>query len=166
MLAAEHHSNVLPSPAIIIRTVQHMALAYHPKPGQILICDFSYGFVAPEMVKRRPVVVLTPSMQGRGQLTTVAALSTVKPDQIRAYNLEIPAKSMPMLGLYQGGSSWLKGDMIYSVGFHRLDPIRLKTRGPDGKRQYFTQRFGRERMRDVYACVLEGLNLGHVTQHI
>ena len=143
-----------------------MALTYHPRPGQILICDFSKGFAAPEMVKRRPVVVLTPSMKGRDKLTTVAALSTVKPDEIRAYHLEIPANSMPMLGQYQDGSTWLKGDMIYSVGFHRLDPIRLNTRGPDGKRQYFTQRFGRDRMRDVYTCVLEGLNLGHVAKHI
>ena len=42
-----------------------MAITFHPKPGQILMCDFTYGFREPEMIKNRPVIVLTPSMAGR-----------------------------------------------------------------------------------------------------
>jgi mRNA interferase MazF len=46
-----------------------MAINIHPKPGQILFCDFSQGFVKPEMVKSgRPVVVLTGPIKGRDKL--------------------------------------------------------------------------------------------------
>jgi mRNA interferase MazF len=31
-----------------------MPLKFHPEPGTILICDYTTGFIAPEMVKRRP----------------------------------------------------------------------------------------------------------------
>lgn len=145
-----------------------MALTFHPRPGQILHCDFSQGFQKPEMVKaNRPVVVITPSMVGRENLVTVVALSTVKPDPIMDYHLEIPKNCMPMLGRFQQASSWLKGDMIYTVGFHRLDLIKLGARDPKtGKREYFNRCFSRERMRDVYGSVLSALNLGHVTEHI
>jgi len=64
---------------------------FHPRPGQILFCDFSHGFKEPEMVKNnRPVIVLTGSMQGRAELVTVAALSTVPPSVVRPYHLLIP----------------------------------------------------------------------------
>lgn len=120
------------------------------------------------MVKaNRPVVVLTPAMQGRENLVTVVALSTQKPNPVMSYHLEIPKKCMPMLGRFQQGSSWLKGDMIYAVGFHRLDLIKLRQKNPQtGKRVYFNNCLGRDRMKDVYACVLEAMNLGHITAHI
>ena len=145
-----------------------MALEFHPRPGQLLHCDFSTGFREPEMVKsNRPVVVLTPSMVGRGALVTVAALSTVKPDPIMPYHLEIPKSCMPMLGRFQEDSSWLKGDMVYAVGFHRLDLIKLGARDRQtGQRLYFNRCFSRDRMKEVYGCVLTAMNLGHVTEHI
>ena len=145
-----------------------MALTFHPRPGQILHCDFSKGFKEPEMIKEnRPVLVLTQPITGRGELVTIAALSTVKPDPLMDYHLEIPRSCMPMLGRFQRDSSWLKGDMVYSIGFHRLGLIMLRTRDPrTGKRVYFNRRFSRERMKDVYGCVLIGMNLGHLVPHI
>lgn len=145
-----------------------MALTYHPRAGQLLHCDFSEGFREPEMVKKnRPVIVITPPMKGRSKLVTVVALSTARPEPILGYHLEISRKYMPMLGRFQQGSSWLKGDMIYSVGFHRFDMIKLGTRDPrTRKRKYFTRCLSRDRMRDVYKCVLTALNLGHVAEHI
>jgi uncharacterized protein YifN (PemK superfamily) len=60
----------------------------------ILLCDFSQGFKAPEMVKsNRPVIILTSPMQRRDQLVTVAALSTVKPPKILPYHYQIPKNS-------------------------------------------------------------------------
>ena len=70
-------------------------------------------------------------------------------------------------GRFQQASSWLKGDMVYTVGFRRLDLIRLRARNPNtGKREYFNRRFSRDRMRDVYKCVLVALNLRHVAEHV
>ncbi|EHN5985923.1 type II toxin-antitoxin system PemK/MazF family toxin, partial [Salmonella enterica] len=49
-----------------------MPITHHPKPGQILLCDFSQGFKEPEMIKpSRPVIVLSGSMPGRANLVTV-----------------------------------------------------------------------------------------------
>lgn len=145
-----------------------MALTYHPRPGQILHCDFSEGFKEPEMVKaNRPVVVITPPMIGRDDLVTVVALSTVKPDPVMDYHLELPMSCMPMLGRFQEASSWVKGDMVYTVGYHRLDMIKLGTKNrTTGKRDYFNRCFSRDRMKDVYKCVLIALNMGHVAEHI
>ena len=50
-----------------------MGLRFQPKPGMVLICDFR-GFEPPEMVKRRPVVVIA-SNPDRDQLVTVVPLS-------------------------------------------------------------------------------------------
>ncbi|QQG36900.1 MAG: type II toxin-antitoxin system PemK/MazF family toxin [Micavibrio aeruginosavorus] len=48
-----------------------MSIAEHPNKGSILLCDFNHGFVAPEMVKRRPVIVISPKIHGRVGLCTV-----------------------------------------------------------------------------------------------
>lgn len=55
--------------------------------------------------------------------------------------------------------------MVYSVGFHRLELIRIGKK-PDGTRNYFLDRLGREQMKAIYSCILHGINMGHVTQHL
>jgi mRNA interferase MazF len=143
-----------------------MTITYHPQPGQILLCDFSAGFKEPEMVKtNRPVVVLTGAIKGRSNLVTVVPLSTVSPEPPQRYHYKIPKASMPMLSMFQQNDSWVKGDMIYTFGFHRFNSILLK-RGLDNKREYFRQRLGREQMQQIYKCVLYGLNLGYLEQYI
>lgn len=144
-----------------------MAISIHPKIGQILLCDFSRGFKEPEMVKSgRPVVVISPPMPTRPQLVTIVALSTVPPDPVLPFHMRLPRASLPQIGQFER-DTWVKGDMVYSVGFHRLDLIKLGKRDPNtGKRLYFTNRLGRENMRAIYACVLHGLNLGHVAQYL
>ncbi len=145
-----------------------MALTFHPKAGQILLCDFSEGFKEPEMVKKsRPVVVLTPPIRGREKLVTIIALSTKKPDVILPFHYQVPKNSMPQIGRFQQNDTWLKGDMIYTMGFHRLDLIRLGKPNPKtGKRAYFNNRLGRDQMRAIYTCVLHGLNLPRLIEHL
>lgn len=145
-----------------------MPITVHPRIGQILVCDFSKGFKQPEMVKSsRPVVVVSPTLQGREGLVTVVALSSQRPDPQLDYHLQLPKAALPQLGHFQEKETWLKGDMIYSVGFHRLDLIRLGKRDPrTGKRQYFRNRLGRENMRLIYQCILHGLNLGGLGRYL
>lgn len=143
-----------------------MPITIHPRPGQILKCDFSEGFKEPEIVKRRPVVVLA-SFDTRPGLVTVACLSTQEPDPPRDYHMEMQKGMLPQLGEFQKDTTWLKGDMVYTVGFHRLDRIRLGKKDPlTGKRVYFTQRLSRETMKSVYTCVLHGLKIGHISRHL
>lgn len=118
------------------------------------------------MVKKRPVIVLTPAIQGRSQIVTVVALSTSTPEPQQNFHCVLPKASLPQLGSFQVKDTWVKGDMIYSVGWHRLDLIRLNKRKSDGKRAYFNQRLGRDSMRDVYSCVLHGMNLGSLAMYL
>jgi len=145
-----------------------VAIKFHPLAGQILLCDFSQGFKKPEMVKNhRPVVVLTPPIDGRFNLVTVLALSTREPTPIMPYHYKLPKASMPQLGRFQESDTWVKGDMIYTVGFHRLDLIRLNKRNVNtGKRLYFRRKLGRSQMAEIYKCMLNGLNLGQLAKHL
>lgn len=144
-----------------------MPIKHFPRVGQILICDFSPSFKEPEMVKRRPVLVVADVFKGRGRVLTVVGLSTTAPDPVMPFHMHLPRAALPQLPAFQGPrETWVKGDMIYTVGFHRLDAIQLGIRDQRGKREYFKQRLSRERMRDVYACILHGLNLAEIAQLI
>jgi len=115
----------------------------------------------------RPVIVLTPPIKGRNNLVTVISLSTKEPPTIMPYHYRIPKASMPQLGRFQKCDTWVKGDMIYTAGFHRLDLIKLGTKDRNtGKRLYFKNALGRNQMSDIYKCVLHGLNLGHLGAHL
>ncbi|VVC76762.1 hypothetical protein AQUSIP_20880 [Aquicella siphonis] len=119
------------------------------------------------MVKsERPVIVLTGAIKGRANLVTIAPLSTVEPNPVQPYHYRIPKQSMPMVEIFQTNDSWLKGDMIYTVGFHRLNLIRLGKKGPDGKRLYFKNRLGIEQMKQIYQCILHGLNLSKLANYV
>ena len=63
-----------------------MAIREHPPTGSILMCDFNAGFREPEMVKRRPVVVISPKIRARPGLCTVVALSTTVPAPVMDYH--------------------------------------------------------------------------------
>jgi len=144
-----------------------VAITFHPKIGQILMCDFPVDcFIVPEMVKKRPVLVVS-SIPVRENLVTIVPLSGSEPDPVKNYHYKILKKSLPQLGNFQEKDSWVKGDMIYTVGFHRLDLILLGKRDPNtGKRQYFNQKLSREAMKEIYKCILCGLNLRDLGQYL
>lgn len=143
-----------------------MPIEFHPRAGQLLLCDFSPGFKEPEMIKnKRPVIVLTKPFKRRHNLVTVIPLSTVTPEPIEDYHYLIPKKSLPQLARYQEKETWFKGDMLYTVGFHRLNLIKLGRR-QDGKRLYYSNRLGREQMKIVYGCVLHGLGLASLIKYL
>ncbi|MCA3277869.1 MAG: type II toxin-antitoxin system PemK/MazF family toxin [Roseomonas sp.] len=66
-----------------------MPLQHHPKIGSILICDFNKGFVAPEMVKRRPVIVISPPINVRHRLCTIIPISTEPPKIVMRYHVDL-----------------------------------------------------------------------------
>ena len=130
-------------------------IKFHPKKGTVLSCDFSEGFQPPEMVKVRPVVVITPQLPGRPGLCTVIPLSTVLPETIQAYHHKMNVDSLtPKL---QKAECWAKCDMIYTVGLARLD--RIRERDQQGKRVYLTSKVIAEDMAAIEAAVLNGLGL-------
>ncbi len=96
-----------------------MPLTYQPRPRAVLICDFR-GFEPPEMVKRRPVVVLASNPRNR-RLVTVVPLSTTPPRRRRVWHHVI---SQPLRPLTESSVVWAKCDMVYTVSTARLSRIR------------------------------------------
>lgn len=98
-----------------------MALKFQPKPGMVLICDFR-GFEPPEMVKRRPVVVLAAN-RDNAQLVTVIPLSRTRPwrPQVWHYQLVRPLKPLDI-----ETAVWAKCDLLYTVSTTRLDLVHIE----------------------------------------
>lgn len=138
-----------------------MPLKFHPEPGTILICDYSTGFRIPEMVKKRPVVTISPRLKRRDGLITVVPLSTSAPTPVCDHHCKVivkPALPSP----FDSEEAWVKADMLATVGFERLDLVRTG-RDPFGKRKYLTRQLEPEVMQTVYQCVLHAIGLGHLT---
>lgn len=128
---------------------------YHPKPGDVLICDFARGFVPPEMVKSRPVVVISPSATHGRRLCTVIPLSTTPPDEVQAWHHPLRTNPNPYAAAHE--QVWAKCDMLYTVSFDRLDMPHRKTRR--GGREYYVPKLVTQDLEQVMTCVRHYLRL-------
>jgi uncharacterized protein YifN (PemK superfamily) len=116
-----------------------MPIQHPPYSGQFLICDYK-GFVVPEMVKRRPVIVISPRDRYGYNLVHVIPLSTTDPHQVKAHHIKI---TMPhqLIGIKISedctiaGECWAKCDLVNTVSFQRLELIPLG-RNAAKKRMY------------------------------
>jgi mRNA interferase MazF len=141
-----------------------MSLLYHPKRGTILICDYNTGFRPPEMVKRRPVVVISPQISTRGQLCTVVPLSATPPIPAQPYHRHIVIlPSLPRPWNERG--VWAKCDMVFAASFARLDMIKLP-RVPGQSRQYRTDVIPKEDLDEIISGVLSSFGLTHLTKRL
>jgi uncharacterized protein YifN (PemK superfamily) len=102
-----------------------MALLFQPKPRSVVMCDF-VGFIAPEMVKVRPVVILARHKHNRN-LVTVVPLSTTEPTKIEDHHHELSTNPLPDK---PHTSCWAKCDMVATVSLVRLDRYHI------GRNQY------------------------------
>lgn len=130
------------------------------------MCDFSSGFTAPEMIKNRPVVVVSPRRKNYSGLCTIVAISTAAPNPIENWHFQLPKSSMPKIAYFQSDDSWIKGDMICRVSFARLNLIQVGKEPGTGKRLYFKEVLDPNLMKEVHSCVLQSLNLGHLQPHL
>jgi len=139
-------------------------LSFHPRQGTIVRVDFDGAFKTPEMIKPRLCVVVSKPIQARTGLCTVVPLSTTPPGVVMPYHLEI---EIPFALPERWGNTprWLKGDMIYSVGFHRVDLLSLG-KSPEGRRLYQTEALPAPILRQVQAALLHGLGLSELTRHL
>ncbi len=141
-----------------------MAIREHPPIGTILICDFDSDFRLPEMVKVRPVVVISPKISGRPGLCTVVALSTTQPNPILPFHAELsinPKLPAP----WDADSVWVKGDMIYAAALHRLNFVRVG-KDTSGRRRYRYDALAADQLKLVRTLVLRSLGLSHLTRHL
>lgn len=129
--------------------------SFYPKTGHVLICDFDRGFIQPEMVKRRPVVVISRPETHARKLCTVVPFSTTAPDPVLPWHVAI--KNNPLPDTLSYTSVWAKCDMIYTVSFERLDKPHRKTRNG---REYLSLRLGADDLSDVLDGVRAYLGIG------
>src|SRR5690554_4905370 len=112
-----------------------MPLPFSPSPGLIVICDFQ-GLREPEIVKRRPAIVVSPRSRRSGGLCTVVPCSTTAPIPELAHHFPLRIDP-PLPNPYPEPELWVKCDMIYTVSLERLN--LPWTKNENGKRQYVQQ---------------------------
>jgi mRNA interferase MazF len=135
-----------------------MALRFHPKIGDVLICAFPDGLRAPEMTKIRPVVVVTRQHKGRPSLCTVVPLSTTAPDPVMDYHVRINEQGLPRS--LRSKATWAKCDMLYTFCLDRLDRVKCGKDGVTGQRIYETGRIGVDEIAKVRKAIAFALGLG------
>jgi mRNA interferase MazF len=135
-----------------------MPIRYPVAPGTLLLCNYALGgFMPPEMVKRRPAIVVSPRLPHRDGLCAVVPLSTFPPERNYNYVVEItldPALPAP----FDSPVMWAKCDMIATVGFERLDLFR-GGRETNGNRKYVTRRVDTETFEMIKAAIRCGLGI-------
>ncbi|MAZ02534.1 MAG: hypothetical protein CMN56_05290 [Sneathiella sp.] len=134
-----------------------MALHIHPAQGTIVICDFNRSFIPPEMVKRRPVVVISPRFRERADLCTVVPLSTSIPDPIMPYHCELDIGT-PLPEPFIETRMWVKADLVVTVALQRLI-MPFLGKEPSGKRIYDTRIITPDDLARIQNCVRHALGI-------
>lgn len=128
-----------------------MAISFYPRAGQVLICDFS-GFVAPEMVKPRPIVVVSPRLPYRSEIVTVVPISLTAPIHREPYVVRLSRNYQPLEAIDL--PCWAKCDMLLNISRSRLDGFKV------GRRKWETPHMSGEDLKAVRAGVLHALGMG------
>jgi uncharacterized protein YifN (PemK superfamily) len=100
-------------------------LRYQPKPGSVIYCNFE-GFIVPEMIKKRPVIVVQKH-RNNSKLVTVVPISTTAP--IETLKCHVCLNNAFCNMHLRGKVAWVKCDMIYTVSLERLDLVKNKKTG-------------------------------------
>jgi uncharacterized protein YifN (PemK superfamily) len=132
-------------------------IAFQPKPGQILVCHFGLGFRPPEMIKTRPVLVISPKVQPWTKLSVVVPISSRAPVRVQNHHFRLPN------GLIPGNKyeeAWIKGDTLIAVGSHRLDRIKV------GFRSYVAPIVPDSILTEARRCILHATGLHSLTVHL
>lgn len=129
-------------------------LQFHPGYGSILICDFNHQMV-PEMVKKRPVVVISRKSSNSG-LCTVVPLSNTVPTAIEPWHAMMSREHLPQS--MQGKDCWAKCDCLTTVCFARLDRIKIKD-PRTGARRYIAPKLHQADLNAIRSAILDYLGM-------
>lgn len=133
-----------------------MAIRYAVSAGSVLLCDYDTGFRPPEMVKRRPCIVVSPRLAHRDGLGTVVPLSGTAPERPIPYHVKVELDLPPPWGFQP---RWAKADMLATVCFGRLDMFRTERDRLTGNRKYLQIKLKSEDVEAVRAAILHSLGL-------
>lgn len=125
-----------------------MPINFHPRAGQILTCDFR-GFKEPEMVKVRPVMVVSPRLPYRSGLAAVVPISLTAPTHNLPFVVRLSKNYHPKED--DGLPCWAKCDLLLNIGLWRLEGFKID------RRKWATPKATPEDLAAVRAGVLAGL---------
>ena len=126
----------------------------------VLYCDFDLGgFQPPEMVKSRPLVILS---RNHDSLATVVPLSGTPPEKLQPFHYQIPPNVLPP-SIDAKGVWWAKCDCVTTVGFHRLDLVRTKRRDQHGKGIHESRFLGEIPLKEIRLRVMRQLCMNGLT---
>lgn len=135
-----------------------MPIQFAVPPGSILRCDYQMGgFKPPEMVKARPVVVVSPRLRHRDGLCTVVPLSTTPSVHEAPYVVRLEL-TPPLPEPFVAPLAWAKCDMLATVSFARLDMFRTP-RDQYGRRKYLKRGLSPEDLERIRQGILAALGL-------
>jgi mRNA interferase MazF len=127
-----------------------MALNFFPRAGQVLMCDFS-GFKAPEMVKTRPVVVVSPRLPRRSEVVAIVPISLTEPSPLMPYQVRLSKNYHPQEA--DDLPCWAIADLLMNIGLYRLEGFKI------GRRQWATPQMTGPDLAAVREAVLHGLGM-------
>src|ERR1700722_4138894 len=98
-----------------------MPLTFVPPAGRVLICDYTTGFVPPEMTKLRPGVVMSPKSHRWVTTILVLPFSTTAPHIIQPHHVRIPANTYSFFA--RNVDVWAIANMVSAVSLARLSRL-------------------------------------------
>lgn len=127
-----------------------MPLQYFPRAGQVLVCDFK-GFKPPEMVKCRPVIIISPKLPFRSQIATVVPISTTEPIKEVPFVVRLSKNYHP--NEKDEKPCWAKCDMVMNISTSRLDGFKV------GRRKFASPHCNEEDFNAVRIGVIHALGI-------
>lgn len=127
-----------------------MTLPFYPRAGPVLMCDFK-DFIAPEITKVRPVVVVSPKLPRRDGIIAIVPISLTEPLPLMPYHVRLSKNYHPKEE--DDLPCWAICDMVLNIGIHRMSSFKVV------RRKYFSPQMAGEDLLNVRQAVAKGLNL-------
>ncbi|MHA7875067.1 type II toxin-antitoxin system PemK/MazF family toxin [Roseivivax sp.] len=128
-------------------------IKYFPRAGQVLVCSFR-GFEVPEMVKTRPVMVISPRLPHRSQIVTIVPISTSPPLHDLPFVVRLSKNYHP--NERDDLPCWAKCDMVMNLSRERLDGFKID------RRKWATPHASADNLKAVQTGVVYGLGIEHL----
>lgn len=119
------------------------------------MCDFTSGFMRPEMQKIRHCVVVSPKRHTGTCL--IVPLSLQPPKPIEPWHYLVPRHVYPCIEC--GSDVWAKGDMLTHAAFGRL------SRPLENHRECRRILQG-DHLKELLKAVVNAICCGHVAEHV
>jgi len=117
------------------------------------MCDFK-GFNAPEMVKPRPVIVVSPRLPYRSGIVAIVPISLTPPIHCLPFCYRLSKNYHPEES--DDLPCWAKADMLMNLGIYRLDGFKV------GRRKWELPQLSCEDLAGVRHAILCGLGLDRI----